>query len=136
MFSTQLEPAGASPMRPWPADHPERWSIERLIPYAASPRLHTEADIDKIAASILKWGWTMPVLADENGMPIAGEARIAAAVKLGLRSIPVIVARGWSEEENAPIAWPTINWRRGRAGTSSGSATSCRISTLPVSTSI
>jgi DNA modification methylase len=41
----------------------------------------------------------MPVLADENAIPIAGEARIAAAVKLGLRSILVIVARGWSDEE-------------------------------------
>jgi ParB-like chromosome segregation protein Spo0J len=86
MFSTQLEPADASPMRPWPVDQPERWPIEWLTPYAANPRVHTEADIDKIAASILKWGWTMPVLADENGMPIAGEVRIAAAVKVGLRS--------------------------------------------------
>ena len=42
-------------------------------PYADNPRLHTEADLDKIAASILKWGWTMPVLVDEKGMLIAGE---------------------------------------------------------------
>ena len=63
------------------------------------PRLHSEADLDKIAASIRKWGWTMPVLVDEEGVLIAGHGRVAAAAKLGLTSIPVIVARGWSEEE-------------------------------------
>jgi hypothetical protein len=62
MFSTQSEPADASPIRPWPADQVERWAIERLIPCATNPRLPTEADLGKIVASILKWGWTMPVL--------------------------------------------------------------------------
>ncbi len=89
----------ASPSRPWPADQVERWPIERLKPYANNPRLHSEADLDKIAASIRKWGWTMPVLVDEEGELIAGHARVGAAIKLGLESIPVIVARGWSEEE-------------------------------------
>jgi DNA modification methylase len=41
----------------------------------------------------------MPVLVDENGMLISGEARIAAALKLKLKTIPVIVARGWNEAE-------------------------------------
>src|SRR5215472_5712035 len=92
-------PAVASPARPWPADRVEQWPIERLIPYANNPRLHSEADIDKIAASILKWGWTNPVLVDENGTPIAGHGRVAAGARLKLTSIPVIVARGWSEDE-------------------------------------
>ena len=97
MSSTQSEPAGAT--RAWPADRVERWPIERLIPYADNPRLHSEADLDKIAAAILAWGWTMPVLADEEGVLLAGHARVGAAAKLGLKSIPVIVARGWSEEK-------------------------------------
>jgi ParB-like chromosome segregation protein Spo0J len=96
---TQLKPADAVPTRPWPADNVERWPIERLIPYANNVRLHSAADLDKIAASIRKWGWTMPVLADEDGLLIAGHARVGAAEKLGLTTIPVIVARGWSEEE-------------------------------------
>ena len=54
MLSTQSEPAGA--MRPWPADHIERWPIERLIPYADNARLHSEADLDKLAAAIRRWG--------------------------------------------------------------------------------
>ena len=85
--------------RLWPADRPERWPIARLIPYANNARIHTEADLAKIAASIARWGWTMPVLADEDGVLIAGHLRISAAARLGLTSVPVVVARGWSEEE-------------------------------------
>jgi DNA modification methylase len=99
MLSTQSELADASPTRPWPADRLERWPIERLIPYANNARLHSEADLDKLAAAIRKWGWTTPVLVDEEGNLLAGHGRIAAAPRAGVTSIPVIVARGWSEEE-------------------------------------
>ena len=99
MLSTQSELADASPSRPWPADRLERWPIERLIPYANNARLHSEADLDKLAAAIRKWGWTTPVLVDEEGNLLAGHGRIAAAPRAGVTSIPVIVARGWSEEE-------------------------------------
>jgi hypothetical protein len=39
------------------------------------------------------------VLVDEKGMVIVGAARVAAAAKLSFKSIPVIVARGWSKEQ-------------------------------------
>jgi ParB-like chromosome segregation protein Spo0J len=97
--STEAEIPDPSAIRPWPADQVERWPIERVIPYASNPRVHTEADLDKIAASIRKWGWTAPPVVDEAGVLIVGTARVAAAVKIGLATIPVIVARGWSEEE-------------------------------------
>src|SRR5258705_13080406 len=99
MLSTQSELADASLTRPWPADRLERWPIERLIPYANNARLHSEADLDKLAAAIRKWGWTMPVLVDEEGNLLAGHGRVAAAPRAGVTSIPVIVARGWNEEE-------------------------------------
>ena len=93
-MQSKLTEAGTP--RPWPAERIEYWPIERLIPYANNARLHSETDLNKIAASIRRWGWTMPVLADEQGELIAGHARIGAATKLGLTAIPVIVARGWS----------------------------------------
>src|SRR6266481_8546277 len=99
MLSTQSELADASLTRPWPADRLERWPIERLIPYANNARLHSEADLDKLSDSIRKWGWTTPVLVDEEGNLLAGQLRVAVAAKLGLKSIPVIVARGWSQAE-------------------------------------
>jgi DNA modification methylase len=89
----------SQPIRPWPADRVEHWPLKRLTPDANNPRLHSEADLDKIAAAIRAWGWTMPVLADQEGRLLAGHARVGAAAKLGLTSIPVIVARGWSEDE-------------------------------------
>ena len=127
---TGAEFSDPSSIRPWPADRVERWPIERVIPYASNPRVHSEADLDKIAASIRKWGWTAPPLVDEAGVLIVGHARVAAAVKIGETTIPVIVARGWSEEEKTAIASPTINWRRERAGTSICYAVNSRRSTL------
>jgi ParB-like chromosome segregation protein Spo0J len=38
-------------------------------------------------------------LVDENGVLIAGHGRVGAAARLQLTSIPVIVARGWTDEE-------------------------------------
>ena len=49
--------AEAGNQRPWPADKVERWSIDRLIPYAKNARTHTDAQVAAIAASIKEWGW-------------------------------------------------------------------------------
>jgi hypothetical protein len=55
MSSIASGPVEAShPTRPWPAEKVELWPIERLIRYAANARLHSETDIEKIAASILR----------------------------------------------------------------------------------
>jgi len=64
--------------------------VETLIPYAKNPRTHTEAQIAKIAASIVEYGWTNPVLVDGANGVIAGHGRLAAAHKLGLAEVPVI----------------------------------------------
>ena len=53
----------------------------------------------QIAASIREWGWTVPVLVDEQSNIIAGHGRVLAAQRLGLTEVPVMVARGWSEAQ-------------------------------------
>ena len=63
--------------------------VEALIPYARNPRTHAEAQITKIAASIVEYGWTNPVLVDGDSGIIAGHGRLAAARKLGLDQVPV-----------------------------------------------
>ena len=97
--STQSGLTEAGPARPWPAEQIEFWPIERLVPYANNARVHSEADIDKMADAIRRWGWTMPALVDEDGNLLAGHLRTAAAPRAGVTRIPVMVARGWSEEE-------------------------------------
>jgi DNA modification methylase len=77
----------------------ERRPLASLIAYARNARLHSEAQVAQIAASIVQWGWTMPVLIDERGEIIAGHGRALAAAHLGLTDIPVMVARGWTEEQ-------------------------------------
>jgi ParB family chromosome partitioning protein len=83
----------------WPADAVERRSVKELVPYARNARTHSDAQVRQIAASIEEWGWTNPILIDENGGIIAGHGRLMAADKLGLTDVPVMVASGWTPEQ-------------------------------------
>ena len=83
----------------WPADQVERRSVAELVPYARNARTHSPAQVAEIAGSIREWGWTIPVLVDETGGIIAGHGRVLAALQLGLPTIPVMVATGWSEAQ-------------------------------------
>ena len=83
----------------WPADRVERRAIEQLLPYARNARLHDDAQIAQIAASIREWGWTIPVLVDEAGTLIAGHGRVLAARQLGIGEIPTMTAHGWSDAQ-------------------------------------
>jgi hypothetical protein len=69
----------------------EHWPLQRLRQYDRNSRTHTEDQIDQVAASILEFGFTNPLLVDEEGVLIAGHCRLAAATKLGLPKAPVIV---------------------------------------------
>jgi ParB-like chromosome segregation protein Spo0J len=82
-----------------PADKVERWSIERLIPYARNARTHSDAQVSQIAASVKEWGWTTPILVDPEGQIIAGHGRVMAARKLGMTDVPVMVADGWTDQQ-------------------------------------
>jgi DNA modification methylase len=72
------------------ADRIELWPIEKLRPYQRNPRTHSEAQVDQIAASMVEFGWTNPVLVDQQGGILAGHGRLLAARKLGLAEVPVI----------------------------------------------
>jgi len=80
-----------------PADKVEKWPIDKLIPYARNSRTHSDEQVAQIAASIKEWGWTTPVLVDEQGGIIAGHGRTLAAQKLKMKEVPVMVAKGWSD---------------------------------------
>jgi hypothetical protein len=58
----------------------EQWDVARLKPYARNPRLHSEDQVAKVAASIASYGWTVPLLVTEDGEVIAGHGRLLAAL--------------------------------------------------------
>jgi ParB-like chromosome segregation protein Spo0J len=68
-----------------------------LIPYARNARTHDDQQVAQIAASIREWGWTNPVLVDEDGTIIAGHGRVLAARKLRIPDVPMMITAGWSE---------------------------------------
>jgi ParB-like chromosome segregation protein Spo0J len=77
----------------------EMRDIAALIPYARNSRTHSPEQLAQIAASIKEWGFTSPVLIDESNTILAGHGRTMAAKKLGLKEVPVIVARGWTDAQ-------------------------------------
>jgi hypothetical protein len=89
---------GANGVR-WVADQVERRPIEALVPYARNARVHSDDQVARIAASMERWGVTMPILVDETGEIIAGHGRVMAARKLAYAELPVLVAQGWSDED-------------------------------------
>lgn len=83
----------------WPAEKITKKNIDDLIPYARNSRTHSDEQIAQIAASIKEWGWTTPVLIDEDGGLIAGHGRVMAARKLDIKEIPTMTAVGWTKAQ-------------------------------------
>lgn len=88
MFRREAE-GRASRISPWRklAERKKRQveyrAVSELIPYARNSRTHSEEQVGQIAASIREFGWTNPLLIDEDGTVIAGHGRLLAAQKLG-----------------------------------------------------
>ena len=76
---------------PWFSSAIERWPTAKLVPYARNARTHSEEQVAQIAASIVEFGFTNPILAGSDGVIVAGHGRLAAAQKLGLDTVPVVV---------------------------------------------
>jgi DNA modification methylase len=76
---------------PWLSTHIERWPTAKLVPYARNARTHSDEQVAQIAASIVEFGFTNPILAGSDGVIVAGHGRLAAAQKLGLDTVPVVV---------------------------------------------
>jgi hypothetical protein len=68
----------------------EQISTAELIPYARNSRTHNDEQIAQIAASIREFGFTNPVLIDDDNGIIAGHGRVMAATRLKLDTVPCI----------------------------------------------
>ncbi len=76
---------------------------EALVPYARNARTHSEQQVNQIAASMREFGFTNPVLVDEQNGLIAGHGRLQAAIKLGLAQVPTIRLEGLSEAQKRAL---------------------------------
>lgn len=70
-----------------------------LIPYVNNSRTHSEAQVTQVASSIKEFGFTNPILVDEEGGIIAGHGRLLAALKLDMDKVPTITLHGLSEAQ-------------------------------------
>ena len=68
--------------------------VDQLIPYINNSRTHSDVQVNQIASSIKEFGFTNPILIDEDGGIIAGHGRLSAAIKLSFVEVPCIILRG------------------------------------------
>lgn len=76
----------------------EHIATDALVPYARNSRTHSPEQIAKIAASILRFGWTNPVLVRGTTI-IAGHGRIMTAKTMGIATVPTIRLDHLTEDE-------------------------------------
>jgi len=77
----------------------EQWTIGRVLPYAQNAKIHPDSQVDKIAASLTRFGFVNPILVDAKGVVVAGHGRLLAAARVGLKKVPVIKLGHLTEDE-------------------------------------
>jgi DNA modification methylase len=74
-----------------------------LVPYAKNSRTHSDEQVAQIAGSMKEFGWTNPILVDDEGVIIAGHGRLLAAQRLGVDEVPVIELAGLSKTQRKAL---------------------------------
>ena len=78
-------------------------NVSELIPYVNNSRTHSDEQVAQIAASIKEFGWTNPILIDEESSIIAGHGRLMAARKLGMDKVPCIHVKNLTEAQKKAL---------------------------------
>jgi ParB-like chromosome segregation protein Spo0J len=79
-------------------------SIDTLRSSPHNARKHSKHQIRQLANSIVRFGWSAPIVLDEHGTILCGHARHEAAKLIRLREVPVIVMVGLKEGEKRAFA--------------------------------
>lgn len=72
--------------------------IDELIPYEKNPRKNKEA-VKYVAESIKQFGFKVPIIIDKNNVIVAGHTRLLGAKKIGLKTVPCIIADDLTDEQ-------------------------------------
>ena len=73
--------------------------INDLIPFEKNPRKNQK--VGKIAQSIKEYGFTQPIVVDEDDVVIIGHTRLMASKELGLKKVPVLKQKLTDEQTKA-----------------------------------
>tara|TARA_R110002167_G_scaffold34895_7_gene111486 strand:- start:472 stop:1089 length:618 start_codon:yes stop_codon:yes gene_type:complete len=76
----------------------EQVKIEEIIPYDQNPRDNSAA-VKKVSESIAEFGWQQPIVVDEDNVILAGHTRHLAAMSMGFKEVPVVIAKGLSDAQ-------------------------------------
>jgi len=88
---------------PWMAAKIVLRPVAELRAHPGNARVHSAAQIEQIKASMLAFGFTNPLLVDEQGVLIAGHGRLEAALALGIARVPVIVLKHLSAAQKEAL---------------------------------
>lgn len=72
--------------------------LAEIKPYENNPRNNDEA-VECVANSIKEFGFKVPIVIDKDGVIVAGHTRLKAAERLGLKTVPCIVADDLTPEQ-------------------------------------
>lgn len=73
--------------------------IEELTPYERNAKQHDDQQIDNIAESIRRFGFTQPLVIDKDKVVVIGHGRLAAAKRIGLAEVPCIQRDDLTEKQ-------------------------------------
>lgn len=73
--------------------------IKALKPYKLNAKKHPMSQIEGLAESIKRFGFTQPVVLDRKGTIIIGHGRVEAAKKVGLKQVPCVVLSTLTSDE-------------------------------------
>jgi DNA modification methylase len=85
-------------------DRVEQRPVSTLSPYLNNTRTHSESQIDQIMRSIERFGFVNPILVGSDSVIVAGHARVRAAERLGMETVPVIVLGHLSTQERRALS--------------------------------
>lgn len=73
--------------------------VDELVPYENNPRTHSATQLERLVNSLKEFGFTNPILIDEDNNVIAGHGRLQAAQIAGLKTVPTITLSHLTEEQ-------------------------------------
>ena len=80
-------------------DKVQEVAVAQLIPYKRNAKIHSDSQVEQIAASIQEFGFLNPCLIDKNYNIIAGHGRVEACKTLGIEKVPCVFIEGLTEAQ-------------------------------------